>query len=234
MNTKEFFGNKRKVREMTLLAMFIAIIIVMGFVPYLGYITVVGTSVTLIHIPVLIGAVIMGRKGGIILGLTFGLTSFFRALTSVGLDYIFIFPWVSILPRFIFGLIIYDVYQFFLKLFKGRLLAMVVSFGLLTLIHTLMVLPLMISAFPLALNLPSVSSVVDSGGEGLLDFMRGTSSISTIMTIILSVLVSNGLIEAGLAASVGAVVADRIIAILKKEEKKEELDEGDETIASID
>jgi len=121
-----------------------------------------------------------------------------------------------------------------LKLLKGRLLALVISFGLLTLIHTLMVLPLMISAFPLALNLPSVSSVVDSGGEGLLDFMRGTSSISTIMTIIISVLVSNGIIEAGLAASVGAVVADRLFAILKKEEKKEEPDEGDETIASID
>lgn len=234
MNTKTFFGNKRKVREMTLLAMFIAIIIVMGFVPYLGYITILGTSsVTLIHIPVLIGAVLMGRKGGIILGLTFGLTSFLRALTSVGLDYIFIFPWVSILPRFLFGLIIYDVYRFFYKLFKGRLLALVISFGLLTIIHTLMVLPLMITAFPLALNLPSVSSVVSSGGEGLLEFMRGTNSISAIMTFIIGVLVSNGILEAGIAASVGAVVADRLIAILKKEEVEHD-DEGDEEIASID
>lgn len=234
MNRKTVFGNKKKVREMTLLAMFIAIIIVMGFVPYLGYITILGTSsVTLIHIPVLIGAVLMGRKGGIILGLTFGLTSFLRALTSVGLDYIFIFPWVSILPRFLFGLIIYDVYRFFYKLFKGRLLALVISFGLLTIIHTLMVLPLMISAFPLALNLPSVSSMVNSGGEGLLDFMRNTNSISAIMTIIIGVLVSNGIIEAGIAASVGAVVADRLIAILKKEEVEHD-DEGDEEIASID
>lgn len=234
MNRKTVFGNKKKVREMTLLAMFIAIIIVMGFVPYLGYITILGTSsVTLIHIPVLIGAVLMGRKGGIILGLTFGLTSFLRALTSVGLDYIFIFPWVSILPRFLFGLIIYDVYRFFYKLFKGRLLALVISFGLLTIIHTLMVLPLMISAFPLALNLPSVSSMVNSGGEGLLDFMRNTNSISAIMTIIIGVLVSNGIIEAGIAASVGAVVADRLIAILKKEEVEHD-DEGDEEIASVD
>lgn len=234
MNKNKFFSNKRMVREMTLLAMFIAIIVVMGFVPYLGYITILGTSsVTLIHIPVLIGAVIMGRKGGMILGLAFGITSFLRALTSVGLDYIFIFPWVSILPRFLFGLIIYDVYRFFLKLFKGRLLALVFSFGLLTIVHTLMVLPLMISAFPLALNLPSVSSVVNSGGEGLLDFMRGTNSISTAMTIIIGVLLSNGIIEAGIAAAVGSVVADRLIAILKKEEVVQD-DEGDEDIASID
>lgn len=234
MNKNKFFSNKRRVREMTLLAMFIAIIVVMGFVPYLGYITILGTSsVTLIHIPVLIGAVIMGRKGGMILGLAFGITSFLRALTSVGLDYIFIFPWVSILPRFLFGLIIYDVYRFFLKLFKGRLLALVFSFGLLTIVHTLMVLPLMISAFPLALNLPSVSSVVNSGGEGLLDFMRGTNSISTAMTIIIGVLLSNGIIEAGIAAAVGSVVADRLIAILKKEEVVQD-DEGDEDIASID
>lgn len=234
MNKNKFFSNKRRVREMTLLAMFIAIIVVMGFVPYLGYITILGTSsVTLIHIPVLIGAVIMGRKGGMILGLAFGITSFLRALTSVGLDYIFIFPWVSILPRFLFGLIIYDVYRFFLKLFKGRLLALVFSFGLLTIVHTLMVLPLMISAFPLALNLPSVSSVVNSGGEGLLDFMRGTNSISAAMTIIIGVLLSNGIIEAGIAATVGSVVADRLIAILKKEEVVQD-DKGDEDVASID
>jgi uncharacterized membrane protein len=233
----DIFSNKKKVREMTLMAMFMSIIIVMGFVPFLGYITIAGTSVTLIHIPVLIGAVFLGRKGGIVLGLTFGLTSFFRALTSVGTDYLFIFPWVSILPRFIFGLIIYDVYQLFLKLIKSRLAALVISFVLLTLIHTLMVLPLMISAFPLALGLESVSEVIASGGSEGWDpiaFMQGTNTFSTAMKVIISILVSNGIIEAALAGSVGAVVADRLIAIIKKEEKTTGDGTDGENIAPID
>ena len=53
------------------------------------------------------------------------------------------------------------------------------------------------------------------------------------MTVILGVLVSNGIIEAAIAASVGAIVADRLIAILKKEEVGPD-DEGVEDIASID
>jgi uncharacterized membrane protein len=236
MNNKvqSFFNDKKKVKDMTLMAMFIAIIIVMGFVPFLGYITIIGISVTLIHIPVLIGAVFLGRKGGIILGITFGLTSFFRALTSVGLDYLFIFPWVSILPRFVFGLIIYDVYILLLKILKVRLIALVISFVLLTLIHTLMVLPLMISAFPLALNLPDVASTIESGGEGLLSFMQGLNTFDAAMAIIFSILLSNGLIEAALAGSVGAIVADRLLAIFKKDETNDSDDMEGEDIASID
>ncbi len=233
----DFFKNKAKVREMTLMAMFMAIIITMGFVPFLGYITIVGTSVTLIHIPVLIGAVFLGRKGGIVLGLTFGFTSFFRALTSVGTDYLFIFPWVSILPRFIFGFIIYDVYRLLLKLINIRLIALIISFVLLTLIHTLMVLPLMISAFPLALGLESVSAVIAAGaGEGWdpIAFMQGTNTFSTAMKVILSILVSNGIIEAALAGSVGAIVADRLIAIVKKEETPTTTNSDGENIATID
>ena len=223
MNTKEtFFSNKQKVREMTLLAMFIAIILVMGFVPYLGFIQIGTASITLIHIPVLIGAVVMGRKGGMIFGLTFGMVSFFRALTSVGLDYIFIFPWVSILPRFIFGLLIYDVYRLLYKLIKSRIIALIIAFGLMTFIHTLMVLPLMIASFPLALNLPAVSSMIASADQSLIGFMEGVNGFNTIYTIIMGVIVSNGIIEASIAASVGAIVADRLIAILHREEKDSE------------
>ena len=63
------------------LAMMIAIILLMSFTP-LGYIRTPGLSVTLLTIPVAVGAVILGPKGGAVCGLAFGATSFYMALTG--------------------------------------------------------------------------------------------------------------------------------------------------------
>lgn len=208
---KEQKSKRQVIREMTILAMFIAIIVVMGFVPWLGFIPLFGVSATLIHIPVLIGGTLLGRKNSVILGLVFGLVSFARAFTSGGLDYVFIFPWVSILPRFILGLIIYDVVRFFRKIIKVRILAFGVAFFVLTLIHTLMVVPLMVSTFPIVLGNPDMSSIVGSAGTG---FMNTLNSFGAIMKIIWVVLISNGIIEAGLAAVIGGIVADRLVFYL--------------------
>jgi uncharacterized membrane protein len=220
MNTNTFWSNKQKIREMTILAMFIAIIVVMGFVPNLGFITIAGVSQTIIHIPVLIGGVLLGRKNAIILGLTFGLASFFRATTSVGFDFLFIFPWVSILPRFIFGLLIYDVYQLALKLLKKRFVALVVAFFVLTLIHSLMVLPMLWSTFPLVVGNADWGSIVDQNA-GTLDYLAANSSFAAGMRLIWSVLIANSVIEALLAASIGAVVADRLMAFRASETEAE-------------
>ncbi len=220
MKTNTFWSNKQKIREMTILAMFIAIIVVMGFVPNLGFITIAGVSQTIIHIPVLIGGVLLGRKNAVILGLAFGLASFFRATTSVGFDFLFIFPWVSILPRFIFGLLIYDVYQLALKLLKRRLVALVVAFFVLTLIHSLMVLPMLWSTFPLVVGNADWGSIVDQNA-GTLDYLAANSSFAAGMRLIWSVLIANSLIEALLAASIGAIVADRLIAFRTSETEGE-------------
>lgn len=56
-------------------AMLIAIILVMAFTP-LGYLKVGALSLTLIMIPVVIGAINLGPAVGALLGLVFGLTSF--------------------------------------------------------------------------------------------------------------------------------------------------------------
>lgn len=89
-------------------AMFIAIILLMGLVPQLGYIQVFPwLSLTLMHLPVLLGAYLYGWKKGLLYGLAFGLTSWFVALTraSGALDVLFVYPWISVLPRLFFGFI---------------------------------------------------------------------------------------------------------------------------------
>lgn len=212
MTNKRVLTKKEQIREMTILAMFIAIIAVMGFVPQIGFITIFAVSATLIHIPVLIGGVLLGRKGGIILGLAFGIVSLIRGATSAGFDYVFIFPWVSVLPRFIFGLIIYDVYRLFHKIFKVRIVALAVSFLVLSLIHSVMVLPMMVSTFPIIINNASMADIV--GGDAL-GVMEGTNSLSLALKLIWGVLISNSIVEAALAAIVGSVVADRLMQYLK-------------------
>ncbi|MBN2541194.1 MAG: ECF transporter S component [Bacilli bacterium] len=212
MTEKRVMSKRDKTREMTIIAMFMAIIVVMGFVPQIGFITIFAVSATLIHIPVLIGGALLGRRAGIILGLTFGAVSLIRGATSGGFDFVFVFPWVSILPRFIFGLLIYDVYHFFNKLIKARIVALSVSFLLLSLLHSVMVLPMMVTTFPIIVNNASLGEIV--GGD-YLTLMQDTNSLSLALKLIWGVLITNSLVEAALAASVGAIVADRLIQYLK-------------------
>ena len=74
-------NKKVDVRFMTELALIVAIIIIMAFTP-LGYIATPGLKLTLITVPVAVGAIILGPTGGLICGLAFGLTSFYTALTA--------------------------------------------------------------------------------------------------------------------------------------------------------
>jgi uncharacterized membrane protein len=164
----------------------------------------------------------LGRKAGLFLGAVFGIGTMVRALYSVGFDYLFIFPWVSVLPRVIFGFLIYDVTRLVQKIIKPRLLALTVGFALLTFIHTMLVLPMLVSTFPIALGNASIQTILEQGEIGTVDFVRANNSWSGLMIIISGTIVSNGIIEIILAGSVGAVVADRLIAYRKANEAKEE------------
>ena len=51
-----------KVLGLVQLALFSAIIIIMAFTPFLGYIPLGFTRATIIHIPVIIGSILLGPK----------------------------------------------------------------------------------------------------------------------------------------------------------------------------
>ena len=67
-----------KLRRFTATALLIGIIVLMGMVPYLGYIPVGPIKLTLICIPVIIGTLALGLGPGLILGFVFGITSFIQ------------------------------------------------------------------------------------------------------------------------------------------------------------
>lgn len=72
-------NNNRKRSSLTLgmvqTALFAALIIILAFTPFLGYIPLGFTRATIIHIPVIIGSLMLGPKNGAFLGFVFGMTS---------------------------------------------------------------------------------------------------------------------------------------------------------------
>ena len=66
-----------KTLKMVQLTILIAIVLLMSFTP-VGYLRTAGLEISLLTIPVVIGAMILGPKEGAILGAVFGLTSFWQ------------------------------------------------------------------------------------------------------------------------------------------------------------
>lgn len=90
------------------LALFTAIIVLMTFTP-IGYIKTPGLSITLLVIPVAVGAIILGPVSGAILGGVFGITSFiqcfgldFFGTTLLGINPVFTFI-LCMIPRILVG-----------------------------------------------------------------------------------------------------------------------------------
>ena len=69
--------NNSKTITMVQTAIFIALVLVLAFVPFVGYIKipVLAIQATTVHIPVIVGSILLGPKAGALLGFTFGLTS---------------------------------------------------------------------------------------------------------------------------------------------------------------
>lgn len=114
-----------RLRKMVLLAIFAAIILVMAFTP-LGYLRIGTLSLTLIPIPVAIGAVVLGPSGGAVLGGVFGATSFAQCfgMDAFGTLLMGLNPWLTALlclgARILAGWLAGLVFQALAKLDKAK------------------------------------------------------------------------------------------------------------------
>ncbi len=79
----------------------VAITIIMGLVPNIGFIPVPNLSgrATIEHVPTILGAVLEGPVVGMVTGLVFGMISFLTSTIPLFKD-----PLVSVLPRILIGL----------------------------------------------------------------------------------------------------------------------------------
>lgn len=98
----------KKTQNLVLTAMLTAIILLMAFTP-IGYIKTLGVEITLIVVPVTVGAIVLGPITGAILGGVFGITSFIQCFglspfgaTLLGINPISTFV-LCIVPRILMG-----------------------------------------------------------------------------------------------------------------------------------
>lgn len=117
-----------KPRELTLLGLLTALLLVMAFTP-LGYLPIGPLSATLNMIPVAIGAIALGPVGGAVLGGVFGLTSFLQCVgvggtSAMGVILFGISPIRAFIQRFVprvlVGVIVAYVYRFLKKAFGNK------------------------------------------------------------------------------------------------------------------
>lgn len=201
-------GNRR-VNDITADALFCAIIMVMGFVPQLGYIQIIpGLSLTLLHIPVLIGAYLFGWKRGTFYGFVFGLTSWFVALQSgVGFNAFFIYPWVSVLPRILFGFLaglIFTLVKKVPKIYHSGLAVGGLAFAL-TIVHTLLVFGDLFIFYP----------------SEMLTYFSSTSSIGSDVVIAFAAVIGLGALGEGvLGGIVTPAVGKALRGLAQRENEK--------------
>lgn len=122
-----------KTRQLTITGVLGAVAIVLSVTP-LGYIPVPtpAASATIMHIPVIIGAIVEGPVVGALIGLIFGITSFLRG------GAFFVDPLIAVGPRLLIGIL--AAYSY--KLGKGKLTGSILAAVVGTLTNTIGVLSL--------------------------------------------------------------------------------------------
>lgn len=145
--------NKADTRYMTTLAMMSGLLVVMGLTG-IGFIPLPVIKATTMHIPVIIGAVLLGPKAGAILGAVFGICSIWSNTISPGLLSFAFSPfmtnegfwgilksvWIALGCRTLFGFIAGWIWTLFKRLRLNDLLALPITAVISTMIHTFLVM----------------------------------------------------------------------------------------------
>lgn len=144
---------QRDTKRMVLLGMLIAVLLVMGMTG-IGFIPLPVIKATTMHIPVILGAVLLGPGAGAVLGGAFGLCSIWANTTTPGLlSFAFSpfmsttgFPgmvksvWIALGCRILFGWLAGWIWKLLKKLKMGDMVALPVTGAVATVLHTLLVM----------------------------------------------------------------------------------------------
>ena len=207
----------QKIRDLVLFSILVAIIIVMSFTP-LGYIKTFGLEITLLVIPVVIGAINLGPKYGALLGLAFGLSSFFQCFgfSAFGTTLFGINPWytafVCIVPRTLMGFLVGVIFKVLNKVIKHDVVSHIIACVSGALLNTIFFM----TAFCLCFY----------NTEFVQGFRDALGSSNALMFVILFVGI-NGLVEAIVNFVIGAVVSKSLYYVFNQRKLREEQKEQD-------
>lgn len=198
---------KKKTQQLTLVAFFVAIEIIMMMTP-IGYIPVGAINITTMHLPVILASILLGPKIGAITGFVFGCTSLIRATMQPGITSFCFSPFITIggvsgnfgsllicfAPRITLGILPYYLYRLFSKKMASPL-ASALSAGINTFLHTLFVMGLIWLFF----------------GEAY----ASAAGIS-VGAVIIATLTSNGILEIILASVVIPALCKALMPIVER------------------
>lgn len=208
--------NGKKSLQTAQLALFSALIILLAFIPGIGYIPLGVTRATIIHVPVIIGSIVLGPKMGAVLGGVFGLTSLIsNTLTPTVTSFVFT-PFfegaglggnplslvICFVPRILVGVVTYFVYKGVIKLLnkiKGKETVSLITAGICgAMTNTILVMGMIYLFF----------------GESYAKAKE--ISYDALLGVILGIIGVNGVLEAITAAVLTCVICKVLFKIKKK------------------
>lgn len=141
------------VRYLVSLAMMCAVLLVLGMTG-IGFIQLPVIKATTMHIPVILGAILLGPGAGAVLGGVFGLCSIWANTTAPGLLSFAFSPfmtteglpgvlkslWIALVCRILLGLLAGWFWKLFKKVLKKDYLALPVTAALASVCHTILVM----------------------------------------------------------------------------------------------
>lgn len=199
-----------KTQNMVKLALFAGIIVVLSMTP-LGYIPLGVIKATTVHIPVILGSILLGWKAGAVLGGIFGLTSLVVNTITPSLTSFVFTPFYSLdgsggslwslvvcfVPRILVGILPYFIYRGIQKLHGSDIVSLGIAGFLGSMTNTLLVMNLIYLLF----------------GERWGAAKQISSDL--IYKTILGVIAANGIPEAIVAAVITAAVGKVLIKVLR-------------------
>ena len=205
LNTRGMGKSHENVRKMVIIAMLSAICLFLGLTG-LGFIPLPLFKLTILHLPVIIGAIIEGPIVGGSIGLIFGLFSIYQNITApTPMSPFFYNPLVSALPRVLIGVISYYIFKYLKSKIKNIKVSITVAAICGSLVNTIGVLGTIYLIY-----FKDYAQILMDKGTIL------SNSVSAVTTALLTVIGTNGIAEAILSA---LLVTPIVIAIFKMQKK---------------
>ncbi len=205
---------KMDTRYMALLAMLCGVLLVMGMTG-IGFLPLPVIKATTMHIPVIIGAILLGPSAGAVLGGVFGLCSVWANTTAPGLLSFAFSPfmtteglpgvakslWIAVGCRILFGYIAGWLWKLFKKLLKQDYIALSATAVISTLIHTVLVMGSIY--FLLAAQYAAAKNV----------------AIGAVFGLVMGTITASGIPEAIIAAILVTVIGKALLHLMARMKK---------------
>lgn len=206
---------KPDTRYMATLAMLCGLLLVMGMTG-IGFIPLPVIKATTMHIPVILGAILLGPGAGATLGAVFGLCSIWANTTAPGLLSFAFSPfmstdgligaakslWIALGCRILFGLIAGVLWKIVKKIAKQDYVALPVTAVISTLCHTILVMG---SIYLLLAQQYAEAKNV---------------AISAVFGLVMGTVTASGIPEAIVAAILVTVIGKALIHLLARMKKR--------------